>query len=61
VSHFDYLRTGLLRNEVDVFVEMWNSKPKEINQFISQFNELTQTQQRKGKRFNNLDIISVDF
>jgi len=48
VSYFDYLRTGMLRNEVDVYVEMWNSKPDEINRFISSFNELTQTQQRKG-------------
>jgi hypothetical protein len=48
VSHFDYLRTGMLRNEVDVYVEMWNAKPNEIKQFISEFNELTQTQQRKG-------------
>ena len=48
MSHFDYLRTGMLRNEVDVYVEMWNSKPDEINQFISTFNDLTQTQQRKG-------------
>ena len=38
----------MLRNEVDVYVEMWNEKPDEINQFISKFNELTQTQQRKG-------------
>jgi hypothetical protein len=38
----------MLRNEVDVYVEMWNSKPDEINRFISSFNELTQTQQRKG-------------
>ena len=48
MSYFDYLRTGMLRNEVDVYVEMWNSKPNEIKQFISSFNELTQTQQRKG-------------
>lgn len=48
MSHFDYLRTGMLRNEVDVYVEMWNSKHDEINQFISTFNDLTQTQQRKG-------------
>jgi hypothetical protein len=38
----------MLRNEVDVYVEMWNAKPNEIKQFISEFNELTQTQQRKG-------------
>ena len=48
MSYFDYLRTGMLRNEVDVYVEMWNSEPDEINQFISAFNDLTQTQQRKG-------------
>ena len=48
MSYFDYLRTGMLRNEVDVYVEMWNAKPNEIKQFISEFNELTQTQQRKG-------------
>jgi len=48
VSHFDYLRTGMLRNELDVYVEMWIAKPNEIKQFISEFNELTQTQQRKG-------------
>ena len=48
MSYFDYLRTGMLRNEVDVYVEMWNVKPSEIKQFISEFNELTQTQQRKG-------------
>ena len=48
MSHFDYLRTGMLRNEVDVYVEMWNANPNEIKQFISEFNELTQTQQRKG-------------
>lgn len=48
MSHFEYLRTGMLRNEVDAYVEMWNSKPNEINLFISSFNELTQTQQRKG-------------
>lgn len=38
----------MLRNEVDVYVEMWNSKPDEIRRFINEFNELTQTQQRKG-------------
>jgi hypothetical protein len=38
----------MLRNEVDLYVEMWNAKPNEIKQFISEFNELTQTQQRKG-------------
>lgn len=48
MSHFDYLRTGMLRNEVDVYVEMWNSGSDEIQKFISEFNELTQTQQRKG-------------
>ena len=48
MSHFDYLRTGMLRNEIDVCVEMWDAKPAEIKQFISEFNELTQTQQRKG-------------
>lgn len=48
MSHFDYLRTGMLRNEVDVCVEMWNSRSDEIQKFISEFNELTQTQQRKG-------------
>ena len=37
----------MLRNEVDVYVEMWNAKPNEIKQFISEFNELTQTQQRR--------------
>lgn len=48
MSYFDYLRTGMLRNEVDVYVKMWNAKPNEIKQFISEFNDLTQTQQRKG-------------
>jgi len=48
VVHFDYLRVGMLRNEVDAYVEMWNSKPDEINRFVSSFVELTQTQQRKG-------------
>lgn len=38
----------MLRNEVDVYVEMWNSGSDEIQKFISEFNELTQTQQRKG-------------
>jgi hypothetical protein len=38
----------MLRNELDVYVEMWIAKPNEIKQFISEFNELTQTQQRKG-------------
>jgi hypothetical protein len=38
----------MLRNEVDVYVEMWNSKPDEIRRFLAEFNELTQTQQRKG-------------
>lgn len=38
----------MLRNEVDVYVEMWNSRSDEIQKFISEFNELTQTQQRKG-------------
>ena len=38
----------MLRNEVDVYVEMWNAKPAEIKKFISDFSELTQTQQRKG-------------
>ena len=48
MSHFDYLHKGMLRNEVDVYVEMWNARPEEISQFISEFSELTQTQQRKG-------------
>lgn len=38
----------MLRNEVDAYVEMWNEKPSEITKFISNFNELTQTKQRKG-------------
>jgi hypothetical protein len=38
----------MLRNEVDVYVEMWDAKPSEIKKFISDFNELKQTQQRKG-------------
>jgi len=38
----------MLRNEVDAYVEMWNSKPEEISRLISELNELTQTQQRKG-------------
>jgi hypothetical protein len=38
----------MLRNEVEVYVEMWNSKPDEITRFLAEFNELTQTQQRKG-------------
>lgn len=38
----------MLRNEVDVYVKMWELKPDEITLFVSEFNELTQTQQRKG-------------
>lgn len=38
----------MLRNEVDVYVGMWNVNPAEIKKFISDFNELTKTQQRKG-------------
>lgn len=38
----------MLRNEVDVYVGMWNENPAEIKKFISDFNELTKTQQRKG-------------
>jgi hypothetical protein len=38
----------MLRNEVDVYVEMWNSKPDELTRFIVEFEELTKIQQRKG-------------
>jgi len=38
----------MLRNEVDAYVEMWNAQPDEIKRFLTEFNELTQTQQRKG-------------
>lgn len=48
MSHFDYLRTGMLRKEVDLCVEMWGANSKEIDLFIKTFESLTQTQQRKG-------------
>jgi hypothetical protein len=38
----------MLRNEVDVYVGMWSANPAEIKKFISDFNQLTKTQQRKG-------------
>jgi len=38
----------MLRKEVDVYVEMWREKPNEINLFVSSFDTLSATQQRKG-------------
>lgn len=48
VNHFDYLRTGMLRKEVDACVEMWYSNSQEIDFFFQSFDDLSQTQQRKG-------------
>jgi hypothetical protein len=38
----------MLRKEVDAHVEIWKNNPTEVELFISEFHNLSQTKQRKG-------------
>lgn len=47
-SHFNYLHTGMRREEVDAWVKKWNEDADELRLFFESWNELSKVQRRKG-------------
>lgn len=47
-THFEYLHTGMRREEVDAWVNKWNEDAGELRLFFDSWNELSKVQRRKG-------------